>query len=82
MKEIRSSPSGFSLKPEFRRSAAAAEAKKHNPKVVGKEEECGDQGQGDGKEGYDSSKQLMDAHNYQKDEFQDQLRAFNAGGCG
>jgi hypothetical protein len=32
------------------------------------------QGQGDVKEGYDSSKQLTDAHN-QKDEFQDQLRA-------
>jgi hypothetical protein len=50
------------------------EAEKHNPKVAGKEKECGDQGQSDGKECYYSSKQLTDAHN-QKDEFQDQLRA-------
>jgi hypothetical protein len=39
------------LEPESRISAAAVEAEKHNPKVVGKEEVCGDQGQGDGKEG-------------------------------
>jgi hypothetical protein len=50
------------------------EAEKHNTKVAGKEKECGDQGQGDVKEGYVSPKQLTDAHN-QKDEFQDQLRA-------
>jgi hypothetical protein len=49
------------------------EAEKHNPKVAGKEKECGDKGQGDGKEEYYSSKELTDAHN-QKDEFQDQLR--------
>jgi hypothetical protein len=35
---------------------------------------CGYQGQGDGKEGYNVSKQLMDSHN-QKDAFKDQLRA-------
>jgi hypothetical protein len=37
-KELRSSSSGFSLTPESRPSAAAVEAKKHNPKVVGKRE--------------------------------------------
>jgi hypothetical protein len=108
------------LKPESRLSAAAVESKKHNPKVVGKEEVCGDQGQGYGKEGgaqrkmeppleamgkfmdlslprsqkefcgpsevlcgkntpedmeKSLSKQLMDFHNYQKDDFQKQLRA-------
>jgi hypothetical protein len=50
------------------------EGEKHNPKVVRKGDVCGDQGQGDGKEGDASSKQLMDSHNCQKDEFQDQLR--------
>jgi hypothetical protein len=50
------------------------EAEKHNIKVEGKKKEFGDQGQGDGNEGYDSSKQLPDAHN-NKGEFQDQLRA-------
>jgi hypothetical protein len=49
VKELRSASSGFSLKPEFRISAAAVEAEKHKPKVVGKEQVCGDQGQGDGK---------------------------------
>jgi hypothetical protein len=38
VKELRSVSSGFSLKPELWLSAAAVEAKKHNPKVVGKEE--------------------------------------------
>jgi hypothetical protein len=51
VKELRSVSSGFSLKPEWRLSAAAVEAEKHNPKVVGKEKVCGDQGQGDGKDG-------------------------------
>jgi hypothetical protein len=37
MKELRSASSGFSLKPELRLYAAAVEAEKHNPKVVGKE---------------------------------------------
>jgi hypothetical protein len=74
VKEIRSASSRFSLKPELRPSEAAVEAEKHNSKVTGKEKECGDLGQGDGKEGYDSSKQRMDARN-QKDEFQDQLGA-------
>jgi hypothetical protein len=48
-KEIRSISSGFSLKTESRLSAAAVEAEKHNHKVIRKEEECGDQGKGDGK---------------------------------
>jgi hypothetical protein len=76
MKALRSASSGFSLTPESKPSAAAVEAEKHTPKVAGKEKEYGDQGQGqgDGKEGYDSSKQLPDARNH-KDEFQDQLRA-------
>jgi hypothetical protein len=73
VKDLRSAASGFSLKPESRISAAAVEAEKHNPKVAGKEEECWYQGQGNGKEGYES-KQLTDSHN-QKDEFEDQLRA-------
>jgi hypothetical protein len=47
MKELRSASSGFSLKPELRLSAAAVEAEKH----AGKEEECWDQVQGNGKEG-------------------------------
>jgi hypothetical protein len=51
------------------------EANNHNPKVVCKEDVCGYQGQGDGKEGDASFKQLTDSHNYKKDEFQDQLRA-------
>jgi hypothetical protein len=42
--------------------------------VAGKKKEYGDQGQGHGKEGCDSSKQLPYAHNH-KDKFQDQLRA-------
>jgi hypothetical protein len=62
VKAFRSASSGFSLTPESRPSAAAVEAEKRNPKVAVKEKECGDQGQGDGKEGYDSSKQLPDAH--------------------
>jgi hypothetical protein len=37
VKELRSASSVFSLKPELRPSAAAVEAKKHNPKVAGKE---------------------------------------------
>jgi hypothetical protein len=37
VKELRSASSGFSLKPEWRPSAAAVEAEKHNPKVAGKE---------------------------------------------
>jgi hypothetical protein len=74
VKEIRSASSGFSLTPESRPSAAAVEAEKHNPKVAGKKKEYGDQGQGDVKEGYDSSKQLPDAHNH-KDKFQDQFHA-------
>jgi hypothetical protein len=37
VKELRSASSGFSLTPELRSSAAAVEADKHNPKVVGKE---------------------------------------------
>jgi hypothetical protein len=74
-KELRSASSGFSLKPESRLSAAAVEAKKHNPKAVGTEEECVDQGQGDEKEGDASYKQLTDSHSYPKDEFQDQLSA-------
>jgi hypothetical protein len=53
LKEPRSVSSGFSLKPELRPSAAAVEAKKHNPKVAGKEKECRDQVKSDGKEGYD-----------------------------
>jgi hypothetical protein len=68
LKEFRSASSGFILKPESRISAAAVEAEKHNPKVVGNEEECWDQVQGNGKGGYDSSKQLTDYHN-QKYEF-------------
>jgi hypothetical protein len=55
-KELRSTPSGFSLKAESRPFAAAVAAEKHNPKVAGKEEECWDQGKCNGKEGYDSSK--------------------------
>jgi hypothetical protein len=51
VKELRRVSSEFSLKPEYRLSAAAVEAEKHNPKVVGKEEVCGDQGKGNGKEG-------------------------------
>jgi hypothetical protein len=74
VKDLRSSTSGFSLTPELRPSAAAVEAEKHNPKVAGQKKEFGDQGQGDGNERYDSSKQLPDANNH-KDEFQDQLRA-------
>jgi hypothetical protein len=50
------------------------EAEKHNPKVAENKQEYGDQGQGDGKDGYDSSKQLPYAHNH-KDEFQDQFHA-------
>jgi hypothetical protein len=50
------------------------EAEKHTPNVAGKEKEYGDQGKGDVKEGYYSSKQLTDANNH-KDEFQDQLGA-------
>jgi hypothetical protein len=72
VKEIRSASSGFTLSPEYRPSAAAVEAEKHNPKVEGKKQESGDQVQGDGKEELDSPKQLPDAHN---EEFQDQLRA-------
>jgi hypothetical protein len=49
VKELRRVSSGFSPKPEWRLSAAAVEAEKHNSKVVGKEEVCGDKGQGDGK---------------------------------
>jgi hypothetical protein len=74
VKELRSVSSGYSLKPESRLSAAAVKNEKHNPKRVGKEGLYGDQGQVDGKEGDDSSKQLTDFHN-QKDEFQDQLCA-------
>jgi hypothetical protein len=36
VKELRSEPSGFSLTPELRPSAAAVEAEKHNPKLTGK----------------------------------------------
>jgi hypothetical protein len=36
VKELTSESSGFSLKPESSSSAEAVEAKKHNPKVVGK----------------------------------------------
>jgi hypothetical protein len=72
VKELRSASSGFSLTPESRPSASALEAEKHNPKVTGKKQEYGDRGQGDGKEEYDSPKQLPGAHN---EEFQDQLRA-------
>jgi hypothetical protein len=42
--------------------------------VAGEEEECWDQVQGNGKEGYNASKQLKDSHN-QKDEFQNALHA-------
>jgi hypothetical protein len=72
VKELRSASSVFSLSLESTPSAAAVEADKHNPKVAGKKQESGDQGQGDGKEEYDSPKQFPDAH---KDEFQYQLRA-------
>jgi hypothetical protein len=37
VKELRSASSVFVLKPEYRPSAAAVEADKHNPKVAGKE---------------------------------------------
>jgi hypothetical protein len=40
--------------------------------VAGKKKESGDQVQGNGKEKFDSPKQLPDAHN---ENFQDQLRA-------
>jgi hypothetical protein len=51
--ELRSASSGFSLKPEWRLSAAAVEAQNRNSKVAGKEEKCWDKVQGHGKEGYD-----------------------------
>jgi hypothetical protein len=73
-KELRSASSGFSLTPASRPSAASVEAEKHNPKVAGKKKEYWDQRKCNGKEGYDSSKQLPDGHNH-KDGFQDQLRA-------
>jgi hypothetical protein len=80
VKELRSASSGFSLTPESRPSAAAVEAEKRNPKVAGKKKEYGGQRQDDGKEGYDSSKQLPDAQNH-NDKFQDQLRASTPEAC-
>jgi hypothetical protein len=50
VKDLRSASSGFSLTPESRLSAAAVEAENHNPKLLGKEEACGDQGKVDVKE--------------------------------
>jgi hypothetical protein len=40
------------VKPESRLFVAAVETEKDNPKVAGKYEDCWDQGQGYGKEGY------------------------------
>jgi hypothetical protein len=51
------------MSPESMPSAAAVEAEKHNPKVAGKKQEYGDQVQGNGKEEFDSPKQLPYAHN-------------------
>jgi hypothetical protein len=59
--ELISVSSGFSLQPESRLSAAAVEAEKHNPKVIGKEEVCRDQGQGNGKEGIKKMKPMREA---------------------
>jgi hypothetical protein len=46
------------------------EAEKHNHKAAGKKKESRDQVQGDGKEEYDSPKQLPYTHN---EETQDQM---------